>query len=46
MSIGPQGLLSWEVPAAFADGEVDVLLHVKSPSGAETTQSFRIGVTQ
>jgi hypothetical protein len=46
MTFGPQGLLTWPVPADFAESEADVLIHVKSPSGAETTQSFRIGVAE
>jgi hypothetical protein len=46
MAIDPKGLLTWPVPADFADSEVDVLLHAKSPSGAETSQSFRVGVKE
>jgi hypothetical protein len=46
MRIDPKSLLTWEVPADFADGETDVTLHTKSPSGAETSQNFRIGVTE
>jgi hypothetical protein len=46
MAIDPKGLLTWLVPGDFADSEVDVTLHAKSPSGAETSKSFRIGVSE
>jgi hypothetical protein len=46
MTIDHKGLLIWPIPADFADGEIDVTLHAKSPSGAETSQSFRIGVSE
>jgi hypothetical protein len=46
MTIDPKELLTWVVPAAFADSEVDVALLAKSPSGAEASQCFRIGVME
>jgi hypothetical protein len=46
MAIDPRGLLTWKVPTDFADGEVDVIIHVTSPSGSEASQSFRISVTE
>ncbi len=46
MVIDQKGLLTWPVPADCAETEVEVLIHAKSPSGAETSQSFRIGVIE
>jgi hypothetical protein len=46
MTIDTQGLLAWPVSADVAESEVDAILHTKNPSGAETFQSFQIGVTE
>jgi S1-C subfamily serine protease len=46
MRVEPQGLLTWPVPADFAGSEVDVTIRAQSSSGAEASQSFRIGVTE
>jgi S1-C subfamily serine protease len=46
MMIAPNGLLTWPVPSDVADSEADVTVHAKSPSGAETSQSFRVCMTE
>lgn len=42
----PKGLLICPAPADFADSEVNVTVHAKNSADAETSQSFRIGITK
>jgi hypothetical protein len=46
MVIDQKGLLTWPVPADCAETEVEVLIHAKSSTGVETSQNFRIGVSE
>jgi hypothetical protein len=42
MNVSAAGLVSWAVPAAFADAEVDVLLTVSDASGQEIFHTFKV----
>jgi hypothetical protein len=45
MKVGPDGRLTWDVPADFAEAEVDVILTVRDAAGQEMFHTFKITVT-
>jgi S1-C subfamily serine protease len=44
MKVTPEGKLTWDVPANFAEPEVDVILTVSDASGQEVFHTFKIAV--
>ena len=46
MKVTPEGKLTWDVPANFAEPEIDVILTVSDASGQEVFHTFKIGVAQ
>jgi hypothetical protein len=45
MKVSADGRLTWAVPAAFADSEVNVILSITDASGQEVFHSFKVAVT-
>ncbi len=46
MKVTPEGKLTWDVPANFAEPEVDVILTVSDASGQEIFHTFKIAVAR
>ena len=44
MKIGTDGRLTWKVPQAFADKDVDVIIAISDASGQEIVHTFKIAV--
>ncbi len=44
MTVTPQGMLRWPVPATFADKTADVIVSVKDGSGQEIFHTFALSV--
>ena len=44
MMVSPEGVVSWEVPARFAEKEADVILTVTDGGGQERFHTFRLRI--
>jgi hypothetical protein len=42
MKVGADGVVTWKVPAAFAEAEVQVIIGVKDAAGKEAFHNFRL----
>jgi len=46
MKVSPEGRINWEVPADYANPDVDIILAISDQSGQELFQTIKIVITK